>query len=63
MIRQMHSDSHGSYGLPCVHAHSKLELGEEVNDEHRRDAGLHGVHRRKPVDQGSREHPTEDGKA
>jgi transposase-like protein len=59
MIRQIHADSRGRYGLPRVHAHLRLELGVEVNDKHverhQRDAGPEGVHRRKLVNQDSRE--------
>src|SRR5262249_62068338 len=59
MIRQIHADSHGSYGSPRVHAHLRFKLGEEVNRKRverlMREAGLQGAHRGKLVDQDSGE--------
>jgi putative transposase len=51
IIRQIHTDSRGSYGSPRVHAELTLGLGEKVNRKRverlMRAAGMQGVYRRK----------------
>ncbi|MEV1171376.1 IS3 family transposase [Nonomuraea sp. NPDC049784] len=51
IIRQIHTDSRGSYGSPRVHAELTLGLGEKVNRKRverlMHAAGMQGVYRRK----------------
>jgi putative transposase len=51
MIREIHTESRGSYGSPRVHAELRLGQGLEVNRKRverlMREAGIQGIYRRK----------------